>query len=135
MKHYQACLASNLMRVFSKDDKYSYKRLLEYSFKNNRSIFLTVLFMNLMLIILSLGVDALCIAFNVYYWLSVLFRIPLALLSIFSFQVYKDKGLAVVETILFALAIFIPCYSIYLILYIVLRTYIAEADCYPIIED
>lgn len=135
MSHYQKCLASNVLRIFSRNDKYAYKNLLGHSFKNNKSVFLTVILMNALLLSLSIVTDTLCIAFNVYYWWSVLIRIPLAIISIFSYQVYNDKGLTIIEIVLFTLAVFIPCYSIYLLLYIVGRTFIAEADYYPIDED
>lgn len=135
MKHYRACLVSNVCRLFSKNNKYDYEKLLGYSYKNDKSIFLSVLLMNILLFSISIAVDVLCIVFGIFYWWGVLIRIPLAVLSIFSYQVYKDKGLTIFEIILFLLATFIPCYSAYLILYVVGRAYIAEADYYPINEN
>lgn len=135
MKHYQLCLLSNFCRIFSKNKKYDYEELLAYSYRNDKSIFLTSLLMNLLLLTISIVVDVLCITFRVYYWWGVLIRVPLAVISIFSYQMYKDKGLKIFEIILSLIATFIPCYTGFILFYIIARAFIAEADYYPIEED
>ena len=135
MKYYQCCLASNACRFFSKEDKYAYNKLMGNCFKNNKNVLLTTIVLNLLLIIISLGVDVACFVIDIPYWWTVLIRLPIAIASIFSFQVYKDFGLRVVEILLFSPSVFIPSYFGFLVFYITARTFVTSANYEPPFED
>lgn len=115
-------LKSNFLR-FTKDD-YSYKNVFIESFKEKLPLFISIFFMNIILFALSIATDCVVWLLNVPYWYSLLMRIPVILYALVSFQVWKSKIGCFIETFFIVCSVFVPIWSIFIVVYLVFRTFV-----------
>lgn len=119
-------LKSNFLR-FNKEE-YSYKNIFIESFKAKLPLFISIFFMNIILLILSVGTDCIVWLLNVPCWYSLLARIPVVLYALFSFQVWKNKYSCFLEMFFIICSIFVPVWSAFIVSYLVFRTFIQMAS-------
>lgn len=115
-------LKSNFLR-FTKND-YSYKNVFIESFKEKLPLFISIFFMNIILFALSIATDCVVWLLNVPYWYSLLVRIPVILYALVSFQVWKSKIGCFIETFFIVCSVFVPIWSIFIVVYLVFRTFV-----------
>lgn len=115
-------LKSNFLRY--KNDDYSYKNVFKESFDQNLPFFISIIFMNIILIILSAATDCVVWILNIPYWYSLIIRIPVIIYAIVSFQIWKNKIGLVFELVFLLGSVFVPIWSIFLVVYLITRTFI-----------
>lgn len=115
-------LKSNFSR-FTKDED-SYKNLFIDSFNEKLPLFLSIFFINIILLILSAGTDCIVWLLNIPYWYSLLVRIPVIFYALLSLQVWKNKIGCFIEMFFVLCSVFVPIWSIFIVVYLIFRTFI-----------
>lgn len=115
-------LKSNFLRF--KKEEYSYKNTFLDAYGEKLPLFVSLFFMNLVLLILSIGTDCLTLILAIPYWWTLLIRVPVVTYAILSFQIWKNRIAFPFELSFLVLSIFVPIWSIFLFMYLVFRTYI-----------
>lgn len=114
-------LKSNVYRLFKKD--YSYKAIFKKAWEDNMFFLLSILMINFALICGSILFDSLIICLHVTYWLGVGLRSLLVILALINFQPWQNEFFKAVDIIIILVSIFIPIWSVFLLIYLVIRTY------------
>ena len=113
-------LKSNYLRFFNKN--YSYDNLIKKSVDEGMPIIISMLLMNILFVALAIITDCVDLMLEIPYWWSLLVRLPMILFSIVNFRIWQNKKTLVLDLLVLSCSIFVPIYSAFVLIYMMLRT-------------